>query len=581
MFSLKADLQGIEETVTRPMLISIVEDIKKLLGLKHEVFTVFNVKDNIVKQKTATGNVIGKNTVNSDKISIEYEEDTEDVSGKRLTSARPDFAYIYNDKEVGAYVMPIYHSRKMNISFTYSNKSKSKIFSIANKLKLYTSSDGYDQLHDIEYSYIIPNFVNKLLIEINKLKNSREEDVTNRLTLEQYIDKHFDDRVDFANTVDGDIAKTELNIREAQTDIEGYITDDVDGIKPEYDDSTGYWNIIFNYEYVYEKPVSLLLHYPLLVYNHVIDKFFRAFHDEKPKYTKNAIRTGRVRELYNIIDREQDPNDPLTLKHREQYLKIPEQDKINLPTINRVFLKLCSILIQVDDQDKKSLFNINDIPGLKLKRSYRDFMIRARDYISKECECMFYFELWKNGEKDYHNKVVLDEQGNLTSSYEMDIKNTYRVTISILMDPDLLSARGKKMLSAFSKEQELHPEFNTPTSVKMFGKYYQRLNYQHMKNIMENQYYWNSSNYLRFKKQIDSGSIILDWLTIREMDPRVVNDIVAKSAKFDDILDYTLASRINNAMYTINNNPYILKTVQVTSALSLVFENNKQGDQHG
>lgn len=572
MYSLKADLQGIEETVTRPMLVSVVEDIKKLLGLRKEVYTIFNVKDNIVKQKTATGQVIGKNTMTTDRISIEYEEETEDVSGKRLTSARPDFAYIYQDKDVGSYVMPIYHSRQMRISFTYSNKSKSKIFGIANKLKLYTSSDGYDQLHDIEYSYIIPNFVNKLLIEINNLKNTREEDVTNKLTLEQYIDKHFDDRIDFANTLDADIEKTELSIREAQVDIEGYIADDVDSIKPEYDDGSSYWSISFSYEFVYEKPVSLLIHYPMLVYNHVISKFFRDFHSEKPKKTKNAIRTGRVRELYNIIDREQDPNDPLTLRHREQYLKIPEIDKVNLPRLGNVYLRLCSILIQVDEEDKTNLFNINEVPGLKIKKQYKAFLIKARDYISKECECMFYFELWKNGEKDYHNKICLNEQGELTTMYDMDIKGTYRVTLSVLMDPDLLSTKGKNMLRAFSREQEENPEFTAGTNVRMFGKYYQRLNYLHMKNIMENKYWWNNNNYLRFKKQIESGSIILDWLTIRELDPRAVNEILTKSAKFEDVLDFTLASRINNAMYTINSNPSITRTVQVTSAISLVFE---------
>lgn len=570
MYSLKADLHGLEETITRPMLVSVVEDIKKLLGLRKDVDVIFNVKDNIIKQKTSTGNVIGNNSVKGDRISIEYEETVEDVSGKRLTSARPDFAYIYQDEEIGSWIMPIYNSRKMNISFTYSNKSKSKIFSISNKLSLYTSSDGYDQLHDIEYAYIIPNFVNKLLMEINNLKNTR---LVDKLTLEQYIDQHFDDRVDFANTLDGDIGKTELAIQEAQVDIEGYILDDVDGIKPEYDDSTGYWNIRFNYEYVYEKPLSLLLHYPLLVYNHVINKFFRDFHNEKPKYSKNAIRTGRARELYNIIDRQQDVNDPLTLKHREQYLRIPEADKVTLPFINRVYLRLCSIMVQVDEDNKKSLFNIKDVPGLKFKERYLEYLIQNREYISKECECIFYFELWNMTNKDYSNKILLDEQGELTTMYDMDIKGAYRVTINILLDPDILSHKGKKALIEFTKWQLEHPDPMPPTSPKMFSKYYQRINYQHMQTMMSNQVYWNNKNYVKFQKYFESNSIILDWLTIQETDPKVLNDILEKSKKINDVLDYTLASRVNNAMYVLNSNPYHLRTVQVTTGLVTVFDN--------
>lgn len=577
MFAVKSDLHGIEETVTRPILISVTNDIKKLLGLRNDVFTVYNVKDNIVKQKMPTGEIVGNTGINTDKIMVEYEEMTEDVSGKRLTSARPDFMYIYNDEDVDANIMPIYHSRKFNIRFSYFNKSKSKIFSISNKLKLYTSSDAFDQLHDLEYTYILPNFVNKLLAEINNLKNTREEDVTNKLTLEQYIDKHFDDRIDFANTLDADVSKTDLTIREAQLDIEGYIEDDVDEINPEYDDTEGYWSINFNYQFVYEKPVSLLMKYPLLVYNHVIGKFFRDFHNEKPKKSKNAIRTGRYRELYYLMDRDQPDNDPLTLKHRNYYLKIPSYDKTSLPVVNRAYLRLCSVLIQVDEEDKFSLFNLKEIPGLKLKQKYYDFLIYNRDKISTDCDCMILIDLWKKDRKDYGNKVKLDEFGNLTTTYEMDIKSVYRVTFNLLMDPDLLSARGKQALIRFSKEQEESPIQHT--SIYQFGKYYQFMNYQHMRHEMQNPVYWSSNNLTKFKKEIEGGSVILDWLVMRELDPAIVNKILEDSQKFSDVLDNTLAARLNNRMYVLNNNGNNVRTVQTMAALSTVFEN--KGEQHG
>ena len=40
MINVRADLYGIEETITRPILISITNDIKKVLGISKEIYAI-------------------------------------------------------------------------------------------------------------------------------------------------------------------------------------------------------------------------------------------------------------------------------------------------------------------------------------------------------------------------------------------------------------------------------------------------------------------------------------------------------------------------------------------------------------
>lgn len=569
MITIKSELHGIEESITRPILIQVVSDVKTLLGLKKDIFTIFNPKDNLNKQKTESGDVIGKNTITADKITIEYEENSEDLGGINLIPSRPDFKPIYKDDDIGSKFTPICHSRKLTIQFRYINKSKSKVFSIANKLKLLPSSDSADRLHDLEYSYLIPNFLSKLLMEINNLKNTRIPD-GEKLSLEQYIDNTFDNRLDFANTLDGDITKSELAIREAQLDIEGYFTDDLESLKPEYDDTEGAWVLDFTYELQYEKPVTLLITYPILIYNNVIDKFFRTFNNVKQKRDFREIRTGRAQDMYNVVQREQDVNDPLFLAPKNYYLKIPEFDTYTLPNNSSKYMRLCSILTQVDEIDNTILFNLNEIPKLKLKKVYYDYLLLNRDHISKEYETIILLELYQDDKKDYTNKIYIENDGTLKSTIGLDYKKTYRVTLSILLDPDCLVTKFKEQLKQIVKaDLNTQPRVDG-TSILQFKKYYQHINYYYM--------YWDRiHNRDKFGNIINYGNIIVDWFTIIQPDPDRLNKIIQDAKKFTDILDYTLSDKLNshNFLNYTNGLPN-LRTVQIQYALVCLFEHKER-----
>lgn len=544
MIATKADLQGIEESVTRPILITAVKDIKKqLLGLTKDVYTFYNSKDNLYKRKTRDGGIIGDNSDRNSYIKIEYTEESEDGNELSLVPARPDFQPVYIDKDIGSSFQPIHHSRKGVIHLTFADKSKSKIFSLANKIRLYSSSDAMYCLHDFEYSYSIPNFLNKLILEINEKKNLRLPD-GDKLTIEQYIDQTFDDRIDFANTLDGDITKSSLSVREKQLDIEGWIEGDLQSIRPEYDEQGSVWYIEFDYTFMYEKPVTLLVKYPILVYNTLIHPFFRTMIDVKDKKDKRSIRTKRAQPLYDVTNVEQDPDDPLAIKHPGYYIPIPEYDTTILPQPLNFYARLTVVLTVRDDEDTTLLFNLDDIPTIKLKDAYKDFLIHSeRKYIGDEFQSLFHFELWKNNKRDFQNKIKLEENGTLRSSYELDFRYTYRVSINVLTDLNLLPLMAKNRLKKFVYDQwEKNPVVDTVNDYK---------------------YYWQHVNFQKLKRdlrvQIVKDNILTDWLSILRPDPNIL------SKNLENMHDYF------EAVMHMTKMGYLTRTVQLSN-ITAMFE---------
>lgn len=447
MITLRTDLFGVEETITRPVLILVVSDIKKILGLEKDIFTTYDMKDSLVKKKNQQGKVEGDNTVKNDYITIEYDEESEEDNDTSLIPIRPDFFHIYRDNDLDTTFIPIYHSRKINIRFKFSTKSKGKAYAITNKLRLLTSDQGYYRRHKLEYHYVLSEYVVKLLLHLYNLKYNR---INDKVPFEEYLAMTFDDRLDSTNTLDGVAEKSSLVIREAQTDIPGYIEDDLHNIKPEYDEGTGYYTFEFSYSFIYEKPVTLLLKYHILVYNQVIDKMFRTFIKDswrvKPDYNKPM--TERIQPGHDItyVDR---TSDVFRIRNNNYYITLPDFDNESLPKGEYYLNKMFSVLSIVDELDRTLLFNLNDIPKIEFKTWMLQYILFSeREFITKKLESIFYIELFEDRKR---SDVVVEllEDGTLRTKTELDLTKTYRVVFNVINDLNLLSFASKKRLKYY------------------------------------------------------------------------------------------------------------------------------------
>ena len=137
MLNFRAPLMGLDATVFRNIDIIVANDIKNLIGVDTDCYTIYNLeKENIKRDKPKLGDVIGNNTLLQEMIIVESEENVQEEQDISLVSARPDYKFIYEDKEIPASIQPVFLQKKVSTKFKYLNKSKSKINSILNTLRI-------------------------------------------------------------------------------------------------------------------------------------------------------------------------------------------------------------------------------------------------------------------------------------------------------------------------------------------------------------------------------------------------------------------------------------------------------------
>lgn len=431
MIRTRVDLYGIEESFTRPVLVTMVRNINTLLGIKRNIYVRFDNKESVIKSKTKLGNIRGNNTIKQERIDIEYEEISEPGNELSLLIPRNDFKPIYRDKDIDAMFRPMFHGRKMNITYKYSSKSKSTVYAYINRLRTYTSTHEMYNYHNLEFHYTIPNNVIELLDTIRQMKN--EVDKT-EYTLSEYLGLTMDNRADIANTLDGDPNKCELIIRERQSEVIGFIEDNLHDIQPEYDDSTGYWSITFQYTAEYEKPVGLILHYPITIYNQVIPKKFRDFIQVDQRDLKHSYNTWRRIEP-SILKKSLMGHDKYHIDKNIGYLRIPIYDTKALTPLSDIYRRIFVVSIIVDKEDPTFLFNIDDIPGINFKPSIiRFFKDSEFPYIGQLHASLFYANIYRDGKVQEDMKVIMEHNGDLRTTKPMDIRETYNLSFNILID---------------------------------------------------------------------------------------------------------------------------------------------------
>jgi len=437
MYITRLGLQGIEETVERPIHNGIIRDIKQFLVIdaNTKVFMDPNeLNTDIDRTKDKLGQVRSNNSPRDEYLIVESEEVGADGFDIDLVNNTPGTYPIYYDGDVNAKILPVLHKRTVNMSIKYFNKSKSKVNAIVNRIRLMASSDGMYKTHTLEYHYAVDRYVLGLVSNINDLKNKR---LTTALPLEDYIQDTFDNRVDYLNSLDGHVEKMSIAIREAQLEVLGYITDDTNNLNKEFESDSNGYSITINYSFSYDKPIALLMQYPIIVFNTPIDKRYRV--KQERRLPRVGLRTRETQPFYEAFS---DKIEKI-VKTNDEYIHIPVEDNYTVPDSNVNYRKLFSVLTVVDETSPTSLFYLDEIPGIVLKDSIIEYIKADKDNLSKQYGGLFYFELYNYNKRQYNNDIVIEvvtetingvptERVKVSTTTPMVIKGEYRVVISIL-----------------------------------------------------------------------------------------------------------------------------------------------------
>lgn len=447
----KAMLYSLEETIDRPIDITISNDFKELIGLRYgnkDIYTTFDPEDHSVLEN---GGLNGKRNTNKtveEYFVVDGKEEGEDGFNSVLGPERLRQFDLFQDYEVGVGISILRYFKHRTITMTYYTRSKTKATALLEKLHTCDIMNYGRKQHKIEYHFDIPYGVTRFLEHVLVLKN-RRIGKKDRMDLVDYINKFSNQRISRKNISSGQAYKYNLAYRENQYDIQGVITDDTYTLQKEKGEN-GYWYITFNYDIWYMKPTMLFLDYPILIWNTPIDF----------KYTKVIARPinlcpvrGHPDPVWYGLYHVGKPYTKDFYYNWQTPISIPQVDQFNNWPNDGVYQDICSFLIQVNEKDRYNLLNIKHLPQVSLRSTFLRYLLTNPETVEESRCGLIQMLLYRNNEQDYKNPIHLDKDGNLTTEFPMQLNATYRVVVRIVKDLDYIHLAALKDLDKYMVEE--------------------------------------------------------------------------------------------------------------------------------
>jgi len=448
MLQSKVTLGEQDTTLLRSASLSLVDNIKFILNLPNKLKLDLDDNDNIDRVKKTNDKIETVSSSLTEELKIRYEDGIAENMNNSMIHRSKNMKSIYKDDSTLTSITPLYSKHKMTLTLTYFNKSKSSVTSLVNKLnqKMVAGSNNY--VNDITYSYPLPDYVLYLLSHINNLKNKRYEEAVD---FDDNLAMYTDDRFVVNHSGTDDSSKASLSIGETQEGLIGYFEGNLNDIKKDFDSETNRWYIDFSYSVVYDYPTQLLLQYPILIFNTVIDKRFMKFVNNK-KIPVNGNRYGMNKSI-KVVD---DLNSNLTIDSNNYYLTIPKQDKFMLPKPQPYYARVFSGMLVVDNEDDTNyLMSLTKLTKVSLKECFIDYLKLTHMDVFKAFNNLFYIELYNNNSLVSNVELTMDENLNIYSNVPLDIFGTYRLSFSVITDLAILTSNAKSKLSDYSLSNEV------------------------------------------------------------------------------------------------------------------------------
>ena len=368
-------------------------------------------------------------------IEVEEEFDTDKILN--MQTHNPEVPFVFLDSELGVYLKPAYSTQNITIRFKYVAKDRNQAIKWRNEIRTKISQLRSALMHELTYSYHLPEQYIDLIREIYTL---REAIGGYGDSFNKYLAEHSTSRLTTLSNQNGStfiyaVAETQAGIV-GSFDFEGFPE------KPEKDGDTDNFAISFSYKFRYEKPISVVCKYPSLVHQQFLpEKYWPRPAYDLTKVFKRLTNSGESFANFQIDN----------INNRmmaDKGLVIPPFDEFLPAFIPPFTLKVLSVLLTISVDDKRTLLNLKQLGDFNFKQEILDFMVGEAAYMPKVMGSIFYCQLYENENAMAEPILSIDSNLNVVALKDLDVRKQYRIRISLVGDLSMVNTQGLARLKA-------------------------------------------------------------------------------------------------------------------------------------
>ena len=463
------------ESVVRPVISNVVRNMMEQTGIPVE-YSIMHIgqggqalmKGSTVKEDTDRS----VNTFDqSNRVKIDFTEDY--LEQHALTSAvkRTENVMVFSDQDLGVSLRPAYTQTEVTLNVEFRTDDRQSAERWRDDFRARASLIRDILLHDVKYHYPIPK---EFLVILNHINELKERQAGHGESLKDWFKRTFTPRVTSKVTMAG-TAPT-LAINEQQVGIIGKFDFDFTPEQHERNDAAPSWVINFTYSFVYEKPTSVIMEYPLLVHNQLISSKFR---DKAPPkdFEKELNHWSLSRFVYDEIRGAREFRAPVA------GFPVPHWDDWLPRFVPPFTTTLFQVMLAVNPDDQTDVMSFSDLQEeFSIDEDLVEYMKNDAMYLNQPGESIALFTLFRDEIPLESHYVTVDDQLNVRTTVPMDLRRRYHLRIALVNDPFTLSRRAKEKLRrkgdlAVRYMRALFPELDeSGKTPKLIGNNYMTLN---------------------------------------------------------------------------------------------------------
>lgn len=436
-------LRDLESSVIRPVAFSVIRDVLEATQLEANTGILFPGNSEVGYQPSTTVSAQNENRerkllAHGKRVFIEHDEDYDEEGAITSAVMKPENRFIFVDDLLDFYIKPVYSTINATLTIRYRAKDRVEALRWRDSVRSRIQLGRRQLLHQVDYHYLIPESVDKLLTEIHRL---RENVMGYDETLEEYKNNFFTKRKTVVSTLNG----TEL--RDAITERQRRIIGQFEfGNKPERmeKDSNGdAWTIAFTYRYTYERPINLVLHYPIVVHNQLLSSQYRV---DKPT----------DRDDYHILDHTMttsalkyfEPDRLIDLWKNTRGIYLPNFDDFIPKSVLPNSLRLFTGLVLIDLDNPEILMNFGDLGEWSIEEDIKEFLKTEAPFMKYQYKSVFDLSFYRN--RDLFDQslemIELDSDLNVNLLKSISPRNYFHVRLGLCSDLTLLDKDAQNRL---------------------------------------------------------------------------------------------------------------------------------------
>lgn len=441
-------LEETNRSILSSVYYKIIEDIADVIKIPKDTLTIL-FKDqevSLTDSKPNTSILDQDNrptTVTKRKIVVRINENYNEDELTTTSVTKQEFYPIFQDTQIGVVVAPVYIQTDVEIEFIYSTPSKTEAERIRDDVRLRLSQHRDICHHEVEYNIIIPTVVEEFISDVHALKN--------RITpepLDQYFLNHATNRIHSITDMSNE-GNVRLAVNERQVRIIGLFNFNSMPEKLNINKEDSTYEFKFDYKFTFSVPKAMSLRYPVMICNRILPAKYVSFIQENKE---NSMREYKLN--HNYIG-----TSLANLSHFEAHRQLENKVDINVP-INiplfddfsdreghKGFGIAASVLVEIDETDNKSLFNLTDLDPYYIPDVILDYIRNGeKDYITTPYASFMYLGLHTDEKYFDAPLLTIDSDLNVKSITSLGLFRPTRVTLSVIFDFSKLNERAQERL---------------------------------------------------------------------------------------------------------------------------------------